>query len=75
MPVQFVIGLYQPVTHLPKWVTLVVMEPSLHGHDRHSLQAAEHQPAVVTFHCADGEIGDVFVRNVYGIVYVIGQGT
>lgn len=37
-----------PLFYLPQWITLVVVEPALHTHDRHTLEITEYQLSDVT---------------------------
>ena len=60
-------------THLPEGISLVAVEASLHAHDGHAVEQAEHHLTVVTGHRRHREVGDLLVRKRLALLQMVHQ--
>lgn len=57
------------ITYFPKWISFVIVEASLHRHNRNAIQSSEHQLSVMSLNSTHGEIGNILVRYALRVSY------
>lgn len=63
------------MTYLPKWISFVVMEPSLHAHNRYTLKVTEDHLSKMSLDGRAWKMRDILIRKDFLLSERVGDRT